>query len=132
MNRCSRTMLRAKIHRVTVTQRDVQYEGSLTLDPVLLEQGDMVPFERIEVYDVDNGNRFATYLIAGRRGSGECCVNGAAARLVDLGDRLILASYTTVAEQDVPGHRPRIVLVGTDNRMREIKEREQAGVEVSD
>ena len=125
-------MLRAKIHRVTVTQRDVQYEGSLTLDPVLMEQGDMVPFERIEVYDVDNGNRFATYLIEGRRGSGECCVNGAAARLVDLEDRLILASYTTVDAEDVPQHRPRIVLVGAENRVREIKQREQAGVEVHD
>jgi aspartate 1-decarboxylase len=74
-----REMLRAKIHRITVTERNVAYEGSLTLDRDLMDAADMLPYERIEVYDVDNGNRFATYLIEGARGSGDCCVNGAAA-----------------------------------------------------
>lgn len=125
-----RTMLRAKIHRVAVTEREPAYEGSLTLDVELMEQADMVPFERVEIYDVDNANRFATYLIEGRRGSGECCVNGAAAHLVARGDRLIIVSYTTLAERDVRAHRPRIVLVGEGNRIREVKHEERAGVRV--
>ena len=125
-----RTMLRAKIHRIAVTEREPAYEGSLTLDAELMRQADMVPFERVEVYDVDNANRFATYLIEGEPGSGECCVNGAAAHLVQLGDRLILASYTTLADRDVPTHRPRIVLVGEANRAKEVKHHERARVRV--
>jgi len=125
-----RTMLRAKIHRVAVSERDAAYEGSLTLDVELMEQADLVQFERVEIYDVDNANRFATYLIEGERGSGECCVNGAAAHLVALGDRLIIASYTTLADRDVPTHRPRIVLVGEGNRVRQVKHHERAGARV--
>jgi aspartate 1-decarboxylase len=123
-------MLRAKIHRLAVTQCDVAYEGSLTLDPDLMERADMVPFEKVEVYDVDNANRFATYLIEGRRGSGECCVNGAAAHLVGIGDLLILASYTSVQDDDISDHRPKIVLVGEGNRVKTVKEHEEAGVRV--
>lgn len=126
-----RTMLRAKIHRIRVTECDVEYEGSLTLDTELMERADMVPYERVDVYDVDNGNRFSTYLIEGQRGSGACCVNGAAARLVSIGDKLILASYGTVAEKDIPHHRPRVVLVGEGNRVKSWKEHEAAGVRVS-
>ncbi len=125
-----RTMLRAKIHRIAVTQCDVEYEGSLTLDPELMQPADMVPFERIEVYDVDNANRFATYLIEGERGSGECCVNGAAAHLVNVGDKLILASYTTVSDSDVASHKPTVVLVGEGNRVKTVKQHEQAGIKV--
>jgi aspartate 1-decarboxylase len=96
----TREMLRAKIHRITVTERDVRYEGSLTLDVALMEAADLLPFERIDVYDVDNGNRFSTYLIEGPRGSGACCVNGAAARLVEVGDKLILAAYVGLPEAE--------------------------------
>lgn len=123
----TRQMLRAKVHRVTVTERDVDYEGSLSLDGELLEAADLLPFERIEVYDVDNGNRFATYLIEAPRGSGQCCVNGAAAHLVAVGDKLILAAYASVDEADVRRHRPRLVLVGADNRIRELRDHETAG-----
>ena len=126
-----RTMLRAKIHRIAVTECDVEYEGSLTLDKDLMERADMVPYERVDVYDVDNGNRFSTYLIEGERGSGDCCVNGAAARLVSIGDKLILASYTEVADRDVASHRPTVVLVGEGNRVKTVKEHEAAGVRVS-
>jgi aspartate 1-decarboxylase len=126
----NRTMLRAKIHRIAVTQCDVAYEGSLTLDPDLMRRADMVPYEKVEVYDVDNASRFATYLIEGDPGSGECCVNGAAARLVNVGDLLILASYTTVQETDVADHKPRVVLVGEGNRVKTVKEHEEAGVRV--
>jgi len=125
-----RTMLRAKIHRIAVTQCDVAYEGSLTLDADLMRRADMVPYERVEVYDVDNANRFATYLIEGEPGSGECCVNGAAAHLVRPGDRLIIASYATVAERDARTHEPRVVLVGEGNRVKQVKRDERAGVRV--
>jgi aspartate 1-decarboxylase len=116
----NRTMLRSKIHRIRVTACDVEYVGSLTLDPELMDAADFLPYERIEVYNIDNANRFATYLIEGQRGSGECCVNGAAAHLVTQGDKLILASYTTVRDERAPDHRPTVVLVGADNRVREV------------
>lgn len=121
----NRTMLRAKIHRIAVTECDVEYEGSLTLDTELMRAADMVPYERIDVYDIDNGNRFSTYLIEGRPGSGDCCVNGAAARLVRRGDKLILASYTTVAAADVAAHRPRVVLVGEANAIKQVREHDK-------
>jgi aspartate 1-decarboxylase len=126
----NRTMLRAKIHRIAVTERDVSYEGSLTLDAELMREAGMLPFERIEVYDVDNANRFATYLIAGEPGSGACCVNGAAAHLVEPGDRLILATYVTLEDRDAEGHRPRIVLVDERNRVKQVKHDERAGARV--
>ena len=124
-----REMLRAKIHRITVTERNVAYEGSLTLDRDLMDAADMLPYERIEVYDVDNGNRFATYLIEGQRGSGDCCVNGAAARLVEPGHKLILATYGAVEDAAAPSHRPRVVLIGESNRIRGISDFERAHVE---
>jgi aspartate 1-decarboxylase len=123
-------MLRAKIHRIKVTECDVEYEGSLTLDTDLMAQADLVPYERIDVYDIDNGSRFSTYLIEGERGSGECCVNGAAARLVEVGDKLILASYTTVAADEARAHRPTVVLVDAGNKIKSVKRSETAGVKV--
>ncbi len=126
----TRQMLRAKIHRITVTERDVEYEGSLTLDADLMKACEMVPYEKIDVYDVNNGNRFSTYLIEGAPGSGACGVNGAAAHLVEVGDKLILCAYASVAEPDLPGHRPRVVLVTEDNRIRVIKDEETAATRV--
>lgn len=124
----NREMLRAKVHRITVTERDTAYEGSLTLDAGLMRAAEMLPFERVEVYDVDNGNRFATYLIEGEPGSGACRVNGAAARLVEVGHALILACYSSMSEADARRHRPQIVLVGPQNRIREVKSTEGADV----
>jgi aspartate 1-decarboxylase len=121
-------MLRSKIHRIGVTECNIKYEGSLTLDAALMEQADMVPYERIDVYDITNGNRFSTYLIEGERGNGACCVNGAAARLVEIGDELILASYSAVAEADVAGHSPTVVVIGSANEVKSIKRAERAGV----
>ena len=126
----NRQMLRSKIHRISVTECNVEYEGSLTLDANLMHRAGMVPYERVDVYNVDNASRFSTYLIEGQPGSGECCVNGAAARLVGMGDKLILASYATVEEEHVPTHQPRIVLVGENNRVKEIKQSETAGARV--
>jgi aspartate 1-decarboxylase len=126
----TRQMLRAKVHRITVTERDVEYEGSLTLDRSLMDACGMVPFEKVDVYDVENGNRFSTYLIEGEPGSGACCVNGAAARLVERGDHLIVASYCSVAEAEVARHQPRIVRVDERNRLAEVKGHEGPGVRV--
>ena len=126
----TRQMLRAKIHRIAVTRRDVEYEGSLTLDSDLVRAADLIPFEKIDVYDVDNGNRFATYVIEGRSGSGECCVNGAAARLVGQGDKLILAAYVGVEESEARKHRPRVILIEKGNRIASIKDHEAGGVKV--
>ncbi len=126
----NRRMLRAKVHRIAVTECDLQYEGSLTLDSELMEAADMLPYECIDVYDVDNGNRFSTYLIEGRPGSGECCVNGAAARLVDRGDKLIIASFLTLDDDAAAEHRPRIVLIGEDQKIKTVKDAEAAGVRV--
>jgi aspartate 1-decarboxylase len=123
-------MLRAKIHRITVTEADVEYEGSLTLDPDLMDACGMIPFERIDVFDVDNGSRFSTYLIEGRRGSGDCCVNGAAARLVEVGHKLIIVAYCHLDESEVRDHRPQVILVHDDNAIREVKDWEGAAVRV--
>ena len=126
----TREMLRAKVHRITVTECDVAYEGSLTLDRDLMDACGMVPFERIDVYDVDNSSRFSTYLIEGARGSGACCVNGAAARLVEVGHKVIIAAYATVTDAEVKTHVPTIVLVDDANRMTVVKSYEGAGVKV--
>jgi aspartate 1-decarboxylase len=125
-------MLRAKVHRIRVTECDVEYEGSISLDSELMRAADLLPYERIEVYDVDNGQRFATYLIEGAPGSGECCVNGAAARLVEVGHRLILAAYAVVEERELDAHRPRLVLIGPDNRVRRVAEGEAPRVRFAD
>jgi len=125
-----RHMLRAKIHRISVTEREVAYEGSLTLDSELMRAADLRPYERIEVYDVDNGSRFATYVIEGPAGSGVCCVNGAAARLVESGDKLILAAYADVDESELDDWRPRLVVMGERNRIVETKTSEGPGVRV--
>ena len=125
-----RQMLRAKIHRVAVTETKVEYEGSLTLDSDLMRAADLRPYERIEVYDVTSGSRFATYVIEGPAGSGDCCVNGAAARLAEPGDRLILAAYADVDESELDDWRPQLVVIGEDNRIREVKQDEAAGARV--
>lgn len=126
-----REMLRAKVHRITVTECDVEYEGSLTLDAGLMKLADMVPFERIDVYDVDNGSRFSTYLIEGPEGSGVCCINGAAARMTGPGHKVIIAAYGSVPEAEVRGHKPKIVLVDAQNRVTVTKDYEGAGVRVT-
>jgi aspartate 1-decarboxylase len=122
-----REMLRAKVHRIRVTDRNVEYEGSITLDRDLMDASDMVEFERVDVYNVDNGKRFSTYVIEGERGSGDCCPNGAAAHLVDVGDRLIIASYCAVDEAEIREHTPTVVIIGDGNTIQEIKEFERSG-----
>ena len=113
-----REMLRAKIHRATVTDTNVEYEGSLTIDADLLRAGGFLPYERIDVYNVGNGARFSTYVIEGEPGSGTIGVNGAAARLASPGDRIIIAAYATFEERDLAGYRPVVVFVDRHNRIK--------------
>jgi aspartate 1-decarboxylase len=108
-------MLKSKIHRATVTDCDLHYVGSITVDPDLLEAANILPHEQVHVVDVDNGARFETYTIAGERGSREMKVNGAAARLVHRGDTIIVISYATYDEAELDGHAPRVVHVTRDN-----------------
>ena len=112
-----RTMLKSKIHRATVTEANLQYEGSITIDKDLMEAADMLPFEQVHVLDIDNGSRLETYVIEGERGSGEICINGAAARLVTAGDRVIIISYQTISEADALNLVPRLVYVNEKNEI---------------
>ena len=112
-----RVMLKSKIHRATVTDSDLHYVGSLTIDPDLLEAADIREHEQVHVVDVDNGARFETYTIAGERGSREMKVNGAAARLVHRGDTIIVISYASYDEAEVDEHAPHVVHVTTENEI---------------
>src|SRR5436305_14336674 len=113
----NRTMLKSKIHRATVTDCDLNYVGSITIDPELLEAADILEFEQVAVVDVDNGARFETYTIAGERGSGDMKVNGAAARLVQRGDTIIVISYGSYDPDELQNYNPRVVHVSADNEI---------------
>jgi aspartate 1-decarboxylase len=110
-------MLKSKIHRATVTDCNLHYAGSITLDRELMREADLLPHELVHVLDVDNGSRFETYVIEGDEGAREVCVNGAAARLVQPGDRVIVVSYGVYSEQELGLHEPRVVHVDDDNRI---------------
>lgn len=112
-----RTLLKSKIHRATVTGADLSYEGSISIDSRLCEAADLLPYERVEIYDCNNGNRLATYVIPGREG--EIRLNGAAARLVQAGDIVIIASYAELDENEARRHQPIKVFVDGANRMRQ-------------
>jgi aspartate 1-decarboxylase len=112
-----RVMLKSKIHRATVTDCDLHYVGSITVDPELLEAADIREHEQVHVVDIDNGSRFETYTIAGNRGSGDLKVNGAAARLVHQGDTVILISYASYDEAELHAHAPRVVHVTRENEI---------------
>jgi len=127
----TREMLRAKVHRPTVTETRVDYEGSLTLDEDLMKAAGMLPYERIDVYNSDSGSRFSTYLIPGKPGSGELCVNGAAALLAKPGERIIIASYAALTDEEIREHRPTVVLVDRSNRIKEIRHEVVAGTQVA-
>ena len=112
-----RTMLKSKIHRARVTDANLHYEGSVTLDPVLMEAADLLPYEQVHLLDVDNGARLETYAIEGERGSGQVVVNGAAAHLIHQGDIIIVVSYVTVPEDEARRIEPRLVYVDKANRI---------------
>jgi aspartate 1-decarboxylase len=110
-------MCKSKIHRATITQAELHYEGSLTMDVALMEEADLLPYEKIQVVNINNGNRFETYLIEGERNSGVICLNGAAARLGMVGDRVILISYGVFSNEELNNHKPKVVFVDEHNRM---------------
>jgi aspartate 1-decarboxylase len=110
-------MLKSKIHRATTTGADIAYEGSITLDPILMEAADIVAYEQVHVLDVDNGARLTTYAIEGTRGSGDVIINGAAARLVARGDTVIIIAYEDIPEDKIASHHPSLVYVDRDNQI---------------
>lgn len=112
-----RTLLKSKIHRATVTDANLLYQGSVSIDPVLMEAADLVHYERVEIYNCTNGERFATYAIPGRPGSGEIVINGAAAHKAGTGDVVILASYADYEDADCRSHQPSLVFVDDRNRI---------------
>ena len=109
-------MMKSKLHRATVTETNVDYEGSLTIDTDLLEAADILPHEQIHVWDVTNGSRLITYALPGPRGSGTMCVNGAGAHLIKTGDMVIIATYAEMEDVEARLHQPRVVFLGRDNK----------------
>lgn len=111
-------MLKSKLHRATVTDADLNYEGSISIDPALMDAARLLPFERVEIYNCNNGARFATYVIKGK--PGDICLNGAAARCVHKGDLVIIASYCELSVEEAHNHEPTLVLLGAENQIKEI------------
>ncbi len=117
------TYLKAKLHRATVTQADLEYEGSVTIDRNLLEASGIRVNERVEVYDITNGSRFATYAIEGAAGSGVICINGAAAHLCHPGDKVIICAYVGLTEAETVNHQSTVVLLQDNNQIKEIQKK---------
>lgn len=115
-----RTVLKSKIHRATVTQADLHYEGSITIDAALMEAADILPFEQVHVLDVNNGARLTTYAIEGPAHSGQICINGAAAHLVGPGDLVIILTYTDATDEEARRNQPRLVYVDAHNHISRI------------
>jgi aspartate 1-decarboxylase len=114
-----RFMLKSKLHRATVTDADLHYEGSISIDEGLMEAAEIIPYEKVAIYDVSNGERFTTYAIKGERGSGVICLNGAAARKVSRGDLIIIATYVLMDDADAKSWSPKCVLLDEQNRIKE-------------
>ena len=120
-------MLKAKIHRATVTQAELDYVGSITVDIDLLEQAGILEYEKVQIVDVNNGSRFETYTIAGERGSGVMCLNGAAARMVQTGDKIILMAYAQVTPEEASELRPTVLFVDEKNKVTKVTNYEKHG-----
>lgn len=120
-------VLKGKIHRATVTQAELDYVGSITIDEALMEASGIREYERVQVVDVNNGQRLETYVIAGERDSGIICLNGAAARLVQLGDKVIIMAYAWLDEKELKAYAPKVVFVDHENRMVQIVNKECHG-----
>lgn len=116
-----RIMCKSKIHRAKVTEANLYYEGSLTVDRDLLDAADILPYERVQVVNVNNGERFETYTIPGKRRSGIICLNGAAARLGQIGDEIIIITYGTYSEEELKSYKPSVILLDKDNKIVDIK-----------
>jgi aspartate 1-decarboxylase len=120
-------MLKGKIHRATVVQAALDYVGSITVDEELLEAADILEYEKVQIVDVDNGERFWTYTIAGERGTGMICLNGAAARCCSVGDKIIIMSYADMTREEAASHSPSIVFVDDDNMISRVTNYEKYG-----
>ena len=116
-----RKFLRAKIHRATVTQADLNYEGSVTIPPELLEASGISEYEAVNVWNVTKGTRFETYAICGQAESGNICINGAAAHLVNIGDIIIIACFSFMTEKELEGFKPKLVFVDSNNKLKELR-----------
>ena len=126
------TMLKGKIHRAVVKQADLNYVGSITIDSELLEAAGILEYEMVQIVDVENGNRFETYTIAGEKGSGMICLNGAAARQVAVGDHVIIMCYAQMSEQEAKEHKPYVVFTDEDNHITSISRYEKHGLLTKD
>lgn len=115
-----RTLCKSKLHRATVTEANVQYTGSVTLDAELMKAADLLPYEQVHVVDVDNGARIVTYCIEGLAGSGTVCINGAAARLISAGDRVIIISYAQVTPEELEALSPKVIVLDERNRILQV------------
>ncbi len=113
----TREMFKSKIHRATVTMAELYYEGSITIDKELLSTADILPFEKVQVVNVNNGSRLETYALEGPAGSGMICLNGPAARLGAVGDEVIIITYAKMSDDEAKGHKPRIILVDKQNKV---------------
>ncbi|KMY54590.1 hypothetical protein AC623_12205 [Bacillus sp. FJAT-27231] len=122
-----RTMMNGKIHRATVTEANLNYVGSITIDEDLIDAAGMMVNEKVQIVNNNNGARLETYIIPGERGSGVICLNGAAARLVQPGDKVIIISYVMVAEEKVKDHKPKVVVAGENNQIEQLLHEEIAG-----
>ena len=122
-------MLKGKIHRATVVQAELNYVGSITVDLDLLDAAGILEYEKVQIVDIDNGSRFETYTIAGERGSGMICLNGAAARCVSVGDKVIIMAYAQMTPEEVKGdYHPNVVFVDEDNRVARVTTYEEHGL----
>lgn len=121
------TMLKSKIHRATVTQAELDYVGSITIDIDLLNASGIREYEQVQIVNINNGARFTTYTIAGELGSGLICLNGAAARHVQVNDKIIIMCYAVLNETEVESHKPLVIFVDENNKIRHIKNYEQHG-----
>ncbi len=122
------TMLKAKIHRARVVQAEVDYVGSITVDMDLLDAAGILEYEKVAVVDVTNGARLETYTIAGERGSGMVCLNGAAAKLINVGDTVIIMAYAQMSEEEAKTFRPKVVFVDSENKITSVMDYEKHGV----
>ena len=120
-------MLKGKIHRATVKQAELNYVGSITVDADLLDAAGIYEYEKVAIVDIENGNRFETYTIAGERGSGMICLNGAAARCVSTGDKVIIMCYAELSAEEAKTHKPQVVFVDDDNRIERVTTYEKHG-----
>lgn len=120
-------MFKAKLHQLTVTQADLYYEGSITIDPELMEAAGIYTYEKVQVVNINNGSRLDTYTIPGKRGDRQVCMNGPAARLTNVGDRIIVIAYARMSEEEAREHKPRVVLLDGKNNPVQITDESVAG-----